>query len=143
VRLTFDATPEGPEGSPGVGVIVGFIGEAFSDHPQLLDLAAFDLRRRKIVDELAAAFGPPASSPVDYVEKDWRDEPNIEGCVPGVPPGVLGDVGADPYAQWGRVSWAGAEAASRWEGHMDGAIRSGERAASEVLADPVAARPPS
>jgi monoamine oxidase len=143
VRLTFDATPEGPEGSPGVGVIVGFIGEAFSDDPQLLDPAAFDLRRRKIVDELAAAFGPPGSSPVDYVEKDWRDEPNIEGCVPGVPPGVLGDAGADPYAQWRRVSWAGAGAASRWEGHMDGAIRSGERAASEVLADPVAARPPS
>jgi monoamine oxidase len=34
----------------------------------------------------------------------------------------------------GRIHWAGAETAAVWNGYMDGAIRSGERAASEVLA---------
>jgi monoamine oxidase len=140
VRLTFDATPGD---SPGVGVLVGFIGEEFSNDAALLEPDATDLRRRAIVDELAAAFGPPAAAPVDYVEMDWRAQAHIEGCVSGVPPGVLRDAGAIPSARWGPVSWAGAESVSRWTGYMDGAIRSGERAASEVLADPVAARPPS
>jgi monoamine oxidase len=30
------------------------------------------------------------------------------------------------------VHWAGSETATRWAGFMDGAIRSGERAADEV-----------
>jgi monoamine oxidase len=138
VRLTFDATPKD---SP-VGVLVGFIGEAFSDDPALLETGATDERRRAILDELAAAFGPSAAAPLDYVEMDWGAEAHIEGCVSGVPPGVLRDAGATPNARWGPVSWAGAESVSRWKGYMDGAIRSGERAAAEVLANPVAARPP-
>ncbi len=32
------------------------------------------------------------------------------------------------------VHWAGTETADFWTGYMDGAIRSGERAAAEVLA---------
>ena len=36
----------------------------------------------------------------------------------------------------GRVHWAGTETASKWMGYVDGAIRSGERAAQEVLANP-------
>jgi monoamine oxidase len=33
----------------------------------------------------------------------------------------------------GRILWAGAETASEWNGYMDGAVESGERAAREVL----------
>jgi hypothetical protein len=33
----------------------------------------------------------------------------------------------------GRIHWAGAETASEWNGYMDGAVESGERAAQEVL----------
>jgi monoamine oxidase len=32
------------------------------------------------------------------------------------------------------VRWAGAEVATRWTGYMDGAIRSGRKAAGEVVA---------
>jgi monoamine oxidase len=35
----------------------------------------------------------------------------------------------------GRIHWAGAETASAWNGYMDGAVESGERAAREVLSD--------
>jgi monoamine oxidase len=115
-------------------VLVGFIGEPLSDDPALLEPDAVELRRRTITEELAATFGPPASAPLDYVEKDWRAEPYLDGCVPAVPPGVLSDA-ARPDARWGRVSWAGAETSDRWEGHMDGAIRSGERAGVEALGD--------
>ena len=34
----------------------------------------------------------------------------------------------------GRVHWAGTETASIWNGYMEGAVRSGERAAKEALA---------
>jgi monoamine oxidase len=32
------------------------------------------------------------------------------------------------------IHWAGAETAAVWNGYMDGAVQSGERAADEVLA---------
>lgn len=34
----------------------------------------------------------------------------------------------------GPVHWAGTETATAWSGYMDGAVRSGDRAAAEVLA---------
>jgi monoamine oxidase len=34
----------------------------------------------------------------------------------------------------GRIHWAGTETADYWQGYMDGAVRSGERAAAEVHA---------
>ena len=33
----------------------------------------------------------------------------------------------------GRIHWAGTETSNYWNGYMDGAVRSGERAAGEVL----------
>ena len=33
-----------------------------------------------------------------------------------------------------RIHWAGTETSTFWNGYMDGAVRSGERAAKEVLA---------
>ncbi|HEY8637717.1 MAG TPA: FAD-dependent oxidoreductase, partial [Solirubrobacteraceae bacterium] len=35
----------------------------------------------------------------------------------------------------GRIKWAGTETADYWVGYMDGALRSGERAAAEALGD--------
>jgi monoamine oxidase len=34
----------------------------------------------------------------------------------------------------GRIHWAGAETSPVWNGYMDGAIRSGRRAAEEIVA---------
>jgi monoamine oxidase len=33
----------------------------------------------------------------------------------------------------GAIHWAGTETSTYWNGYMDGAVRSGERAAKEVL----------
>jgi monoamine oxidase len=43
-------------------------------------------------------------------------------------------LGAALRPPMGRVHWAGTETAEYWTGYMDGAVRSGERAAKEVLA---------
>jgi hypothetical protein len=46
---------------------------------------------------------------------------------------VLLDYGKAIRAPVGRIHWAGTETATYWNGYMDGAVRSGERAAAEVL----------
>jgi monoamine oxidase len=45
---------------------------------------------------------------------------------------VLSRFGAQIRPPIGRVHWAGTETADYWAGYMDGAVRSGERAAKEV-----------
>jgi monoamine oxidase len=63
-------------------------------------------------------------------------EPWTRGSFVGyTPPGVLTDYGPWIRAPFGRIHWAGAETSDYWSGYMDGAIRSGERAAGEALAD--------
>jgi monoamine oxidase len=51
-----------------------------------------------------------------------------------MPPGVLTQFGRALRAPVGRIHWAGTETATVSHGTIDGAIRSGERAAAEVLA---------
>ena len=35
----------------------------------------------------------------------------------------------------GRIHWAGSETSEVWNGYMDGAVRSGRRAADEILTE--------
>jgi monoamine oxidase len=46
----------------------------------------------------------------------------------------LTEYGPALRAPVGRIHWAGTETSEYWAGYMDGAVRSGERAAAEVLA---------
>jgi monoamine oxidase len=50
-------------------------------------------------------------------------------------PGALVAYGARLREPVGRIHWAGTETSGYWNGYMDGAVRSGERAAAEVLAE--------
>ena len=52
------------------------------------------------------------------------------------PPGAWTAYGRALRAPIGPLHWAGAETATRWNGYMDGAVRSGERAAAAVLRSP-------
>jgi monoamine oxidase len=47
-------------------------------------------------------------------------------------PGTLTAQGPAIRAPVGRIHWAGTETSTYWNGYMDGAVRSGERAAAEV-----------
>jgi monoamine oxidase len=86
--------------------------------------------------------GRRARTPTDYVEKDWSGELWSRGCYVGVaPPGVLLDYGEQLRRPSGRVHWAGTETATIWNGYMEGAVRSGERVAQEVLAELPAGEP--
>jgi monoamine oxidase len=92
-------------------------------------------RREAVLSVMARCFGPAAAAPTHYLEQDWSSEPYSRGCPVGIlSPGAL-SVGAAPLREpCGRVHWAGTETATEWNGYMEGALQSGERAAAEVIA---------
>ena len=47
-------------------------------------------------------------------------------------PGVQSSVGDSVRTPHGHVHWAGTETATRYSGYLEGAVRSGYRAAEEV-----------
>ncbi|HEX8102447.1 MAG TPA: flavin monoamine oxidase family protein [Solirubrobacteraceae bacterium] len=129
VKITFDNTP--PDGGPGV--LLGFIE---GHDARVWTRRSPEERRNAVLKNLADYFGPEAAKPVDYVEMNWETERWTRGCYVGyTPPGVLLDYGEAIRAPVGRVHWAGAETATIWNGYMDGAVRSGERAATEALGE--------
>jgi len=129
VRVTFDSTPD--EGSPGV--LLGFIGG--TDARTWYGLSA-EQRRQAVLDNFADYFGEKARSPLEYVENAWAEERFSRGDpVAGLGPGTLLDFGAALREPVGRIHWAGTETSDYWVGYMDGAVRSGERAAAEVLGE--------
>jgi monoamine oxidase len=82
---------------------------------------------------LTARFGNKAASPVDYIEQNWSVERySGGGMLSHAPTGVLTQFGHALRTPCGRIHWAGTESSSVMCGWVDGAIRSGERAAREV-----------
>jgi monoamine oxidase len=126
-RAIFDNSP--PDGSPGV--LLGFLEGRFA---RRLGLVSAEERRRAVVDTFTRLFGPKAAEPRDYVERLWAEEEWTRGCYGcHLPPGGWTNYGSALRAPVGHIHWAGAETATVWSGYMDGAVSSGERAASEVL----------
>jgi monoamine oxidase len=126
VAATYDNTPE--SGAPGV--LLGFVGGRQAAPFRALDAGT---RRQAVVDEFAAAFGDEARGDSDYFDLDWTAERWTKGCPTGsFAPGQMSRYGAYIRPATGRIHWSGSETADHWPGYMDGAVRSGERAAKEV-----------
>jgi len=126
VRITFDNSP--PDGTPGVllGFIEGEEARRWSGRP-VAD------RRDAVLGSFERYFGAGARAARDYVERDWSADPWTRGCYAGfLPPGGLTGYGPALRAPIGRIHWAGTESAEEFNGYIEGAIRSGERAADEV-----------
>ena len=126
-RITFDNTP--PEGAPGVmlGFIEGQEAREWGRRPA-------SERRAAVLESFARYYGDEARRALAYTEMNWGEERYTRGCYTGyTPPGVLLEHGPAIREPAGRVHWAGTETATRWNGYMDGAVQSGERAAKEVL----------
>lgn len=124
----FDATPPGQPH----GIIAGFFDAAAAGQWSPRTSAE---RRAEVLRALVDALGPKAGEPMEYVEQDWTAERWSRGCYGAfAPPGVLSAYGPALRAPVGRLHWAGTETASVWSGYVEGAIRAGERAAAEALA---------
>jgi monoamine oxidase len=127
-EVTLDATPA--SGKPGV--IASFTFGRVARQVDALNAAE---RRRAVLDALAARFGPQAASPVEFIETAWWTEEWTRGCsMAHFPPGILTQYGPLLRQPFERVHWAGTETATTSYGAIDGAVRSGERAAAEILA---------
>ena len=82
-------------------------------------------------------FGPRAASPSEFIETAWWHEEWTRGCsMAHWSPGILTKYGSLLRDPFGRIHWAGTETATTSYGAIDGAIRSGERAATEILTRP-------
>jgi monoamine oxidase len=127
VTATFDDSP--PEGDPGV--VFGFVG---GDKARAFRRLAVAERRAAVLGEFARFWGDEAKQAEDYFETDWTGEAWSRGCpVALYGPGALLSYGPEIRRPIGRIHWAGTETSTYWNGYMDGAVRSGERAAIEVL----------
>ena len=128
VKITFDNSP--PDAH--IGVMMGFIeGE---DGRRATEMT-LEQRRQGAIESFVRYFGEQARDPLEYIELSWMDEEWSRGCYGGVfGPGAWLDFGHTLRAPVGRIHWAGTETAEIWNGYLDGAIRSGERAAAELLA---------
>jgi monoamine oxidase len=126
-EVTIDATPM--NGSPGV--LASFTFGKVAERVDAMDPAA---RRRAVLDALARRLGRRAASPVEFIETPWWAEEWTRGCsMAHFRPGILTKYGSLLREPFGRVHWAGTETATVSLGAMDGAVRSGERAAAEIL----------
>jgi monoamine oxidase len=126
-EVTLDATPA--PGSPGV--IASFTFGSVAERAGTMDATE---RRRAVLEKLAARFGPRAASPQEFIETAWWTEEWTRGCsMAHFPPGLLTRYGPLLREPFGRVHWAGTETSTTSHGAIDGAVRSGERAATEIL----------
>jgi monoamine oxidase len=126
-QFSFDNTP--PEGGPGV--LVGII---VSTDAQKAARLTKDERRDAVATCFGKYFGERAGKPIDYLEMDWMAEPYTRGDYHGYyAPGVLTSYGFALKEPVGRIHWATSDTSSYLAGFMDGAVRSGEEAAAELL----------
>jgi monoamine oxidase len=128
VPVALDQTPKA--GRPGVlsSYMVG---------PQAAAAARLEPAERRDVwfKALAERYGRKALSPVDYLETDWAAEEWSRGGMIGhFAPGVLTTYGPALRQPVGRIRWAGSEQATEMHGLIEGAVRSGERAAEQIAA---------
>jgi monoamine oxidase len=123
VFITFDVSP----GDAGPGILLGFT-----------DARSFDPlppaeRRARALTGFANLFGKAALDPMAYIDHCW----SAEEFAPGGPTAAVPPGSWTTYGPWLRkpidgIHWAGTETADTWTGFLDGAIRSGRRAAVEV-----------
>jgi monoamine oxidase len=128
VMVTIDQTPRA--GRPG-------ILSSYSAGRHAVELAQLEPaeRRELWIRTVAETLGPKAATPIDYQETNWAEEDwSLGGMIGHFGPGVVTGCGRAIREPAGRVHWAGTERATEMHGLMEGAVRSGERAADEVLA---------
>jgi monoamine oxidase len=127
VSATFDDSPQ--DGSPGV--VFGFVG---GDKSRLYAQMSKAERRAAVLGEFAELFGEEALKADEFFDTRWPAEHWNRGGPVGIPAtGALYALGRELRRPAGRIHWAGTETSTYWNGYMDGAVRSGQRAAQEVL----------
>ncbi|WP_346764821.1 FAD-dependent oxidoreductase [Rhodococcus sp. HNM0569] len=124
--VTFENYAEGNH------ILMGFIS---AHEMERLD----DAPEQQVVDECIESFvgyfGDEARGYIDHSLFRWdHEEWSWGGPVATTAPGVLTAHGPALRTPAGAIHWAGTETSDYWTGYMDGGVRSGHRAADEILA---------
>lgn len=128
VCLTYDNSPD--DGT-GRGILVGLV---VADEARRLGRLDPAQQEQEILASLGSLFGPDAAAPGALVIKDWAAEEWTGGCYSAhFPVNVWTSLGSAFREPCGRIHWAGTETSTEWNGYMEGALRSGIRAAAEML----------
>ena len=132
VSLASETADSGvPECYSKSGILTAFI---YSHHARKAALMPPAERKKAILGEIAKRFGAKALAPAHYHEMNWSTQQWTRGCFTGfLTPGatvLFGPAVRDPV---GPLHWAGTETATVWPSFIEGAIRSGERAADAIL----------
>jgi monoamine oxidase len=128
-RTTFDNSPSHGE----YGAIMAFLE---ADVMRELDGDATEEEiEALIIKDFVKYFGKEAGHPIDFVLQRWDlEEFSRGGPTAFAPPAVLTNYGPALTKSFNGIFWAGTETSDYWQGYMDGALRSGKRAAQQVLA---------
>ncbi|AXF25308.1 amine oxidase [Burkholderia pyrrocinia] len=123
VFMAYDNSP--PDGS--VGVLAAFVAPGgLPADPKAAE--------RMLSAVYARALGDDALRPTQFHDYDWgRVDPWTLQCIHPLPPGFWTTWGKFLRPEVGRLIWSGTETADIWPGAMDGAVRSGHRAALQAL----------
>ncbi|RNA27769.1 putative flavin-containing monoamine oxidase A [Brachionus plicatilis] len=127
IACVFDGTND-----QGQAALVGFIGAKMAvEWTDQKD----ELRKQEVIEALVRYFGQEARNYLEYVEKIWAKEKFAGGCPTCnlSSSGVMQNYARAVREPFMNIHFCGTESATVWQGYMDGAIQSGERAANEVL----------
>lgn len=121
-----DASPDN-----GSGALFGFFGLPAKMRQELGEEHIL----RMVTDQLTRLFGSSAGKPLALLYKDWASDPETAVEQDAQPLTSFPDYGLpEGKSSWGkRVVFAGTETAPGHGGHLEGALRSAEVAASEVM----------
>ncbi|MEL5992159.1 flavin monoamine oxidase family protein [Microbacterium phosphatis] len=115
------------------GTLVAFVSDLNADG--VFELSAEE-RKERILDSLAAYFGPEAKNPVVYYESDWGSEEWTRGAyAASFDLGGLHRYGAEVRTPVGPIHFSCSDIAGAGYQHVDGAIRMGKLTADQLIAD--------
>jgi putrescine oxidase len=127
VRELYDNSPP----SASAGVLTTFLAGENAESAGRMSEAD---RRRHVLEGMAKYVGPRALEPVDFIETDWSGQEWTRGAYgTSFGPGGLTRFGEDIRRPVGPIHWACTDIAGLGHIHMEGAIRSGRRAAQACL----------
>ena len=123
MRVLFDITDD--LGQDGRGLLTAFFGSGTSEWTP-------GLRQIALAKAVTDSFGEGPEM-LEYAERDWKSEEFTQGCHGAhFSPGIWTAAGPALSQPHGLVHFAGSEYAPRFNGYLEGALRSGEEAAAAV-----------
>ncbi|MCX8019568.1 MAG: FAD-dependent oxidoreductase [Chitinophagaceae bacterium] len=127
VSVCFDNSPADGR----FGIIMGF---SLADSAKKLINLSQEERKNIALECFSSYLGPEAFACIRYTDYSFHHHDFIKGCYAGMfhPGNFVNDI-ISVYKPFRNIHWAGTETSPVWYGYLEGAVRSGIRAAKEVL----------